>query len=254
MLNASCESRDRASRYRAAVIGFAAMIASFDGARADDQSSFIVDMTHAFYAKVYCSGVDVVYDNFVKAARAQNLDVGIVEEVRKGIAFLNTNGKMGEKPRKDVFDAIILAAKMVALDHKTTGVESWCKFRSESLLKSGFIKSAEATPTIDETNKRLDEQFSEMRKGMPMQVSAVSKLTNVYRTGMTLNYTYEDKLSTDKWSETDKKKLLADVTKNQCDGKNTRMLIEFGYAFAAIHVDESGKFIAHLYVDKSKCE
>jgi hypothetical protein len=32
-----------------------------------------------------------------------------------------------------------------------------------------------------------------------------------------------------------------------------RMLIDLGYAFGAIHADENGRFIAHLYIDKSKC-
>jgi hypothetical protein len=117
----------------------------------------------------------------------------------------------------------------------------------------GFIKTVTATPTIEDLNKRLDEQFSEMRKAMPTQVTTLSNLTNAQRHGTTLNYTYEDKVLADKWTEADKKKLAADVTKAQCDGKNTRLLIELGYSFGALHVDENGRFIAHVFVDKSKC-
>lgn len=72
----------------------------FEKAGADNQSSFIIDLTHAFYAKSSCTGVDIVYEDFVKAAKAKNLNVGIVEEVRKGVAFLNTNGQMGHRLRK----------------------------------------------------------------------------------------------------------------------------------------------------------
>jgi hypothetical protein len=241
----------------AAVLSVIAIFMPLDTVRANDQTSFIIDMTHAYYAKGLCSGVDVVYDNFVNAAKAKHLNVEIVEEVRKGVAFLNTNGQMGEKPRKDVEDTIILAAKMVggevSLDQKTT-VVSWCKFRSRSLLEHGFIKIVETRPTNEEINKRIDEQFAEMRKSMPMQVSAVSKLTNVFRTGMTLNYTYEDKLSADKWTEADKKKLLADITKALCDGMNTRLTLDLGYASVGMHLDESGTFFAQTYVDKSKCK
>jgi hypothetical protein len=250
-----CEdmSKDWTFRYWALAFGIAIFM-PLGNARADDQTSFIIDMTHAYYAKGMCSGFDVVYDNFIKTAKAEHLNIEIVEEVRKGVAFLNTNGQMGEKPHKDVMDTIILAAKMIALDHKITGVESWCKFRSRSLLEKGFIKTVETTPTKEELNKRIDEQFSEMRKSMPMQVSAISKLTNVYRAGMTLNYTYEDKLSADKWTEADKKKLLTDVTKTLCDDMNTRLTLDFGYASIGMHFDEDGKFLAQTYVDKSKCK
>lgn len=224
-----------------------------DNVQADERSSFITDMTHAFSAKVYCPGVDIDYESFVKAASVRKLEPTIVEDVRNGVAFLNTDGKMGEKPRKEVMDGIMFATKMMTLDHETEGVESWCKSRSRSLLHGGFIKNAETPPTTETLNKGLDEQFSEMRKSMPMQVSALSKLTNAYRTGMTLNYTYEDKLAADKWSDADKKKLLADVIKAQCSGRNTRMLIDLGYAFGNLHTDENSKIITHLYIDKDKC-
>ena len=210
-------------------------------------------MTHAFYAKVYCSGLDVVYEGFVANAKAKNLNQEIVEEVRNGVAFLNTNGQTGLKPRKEVMDTIIFAAQMIALDHKTLGVEAWCKHRTKFLMDSGFVKSADTTPTLEDFHKRLDEQFSEMRKAMPMQVSAVSKLTNASRAGMTLNYSYEDKLPSEKWTEAGKKKLLADSIKSQCESKNTRLLLGLGYSFAALHFDETGKIIAQFYIDKSNC-
>jgi len=220
---------------------------------ADNPTSFIIDMTHAFYAKVLCADTDVIYDSFVKEAQSKKLDSGLVEEVRKGIAFLNTNGQMGERGRKSTMDAITLAAKMITVDKETVGIEAWCKHRSKSLLEKGFIQSVTATPTIEDMNKRLDEQFADMRKGMPMQVSPLSRLTNAQRVGTTLNYTYEDKIPADKWTDADKKKLATDVTKTQCDGKNTRWLMELGFSFGAIHVDENGRFIAHVFVDKTKC-
>lgn len=246
--------KKRSLRCWAGMFGLAAIFTPIYTTWADDRTSFIIDMTHAFYAKAYCSNIDIAYENFAKLAEVKHLNGDVVEEVRKGVAFLNTNGQTGEKARKDTMDTIVLAAKMIAVDHKTTGVDSWCKFRTRSLLESGFIKTVEATPSREALDKRLDEQFAEMRKSMPIQVSTISKLTNAYRSGMTLNYTYEDSLPADKWSEADKKKLLADVTKTQCGGKNTQMLIDLGYAFGATHVDEKGKFIAHLFVDKGKCQ
>jgi hypothetical protein len=111
-------------------------------AEAADQAAFTVDMTHAFYAKVYCSRIDLDYEGFVAAAKAKNLSPGIVEEVRNGVAFLNTNGQMEQRLSKDVMDTVTVAAKMVALDHKTGGAENWCEHRSEFLLKDGFLKRA----------------------------------------------------------------------------------------------------------------
>jgi hypothetical protein len=49
------------------------------------------------------------------------------------------------------------------------------------------------------------------------------------------------------------KKLLADAIKAQYEGKNTRLLLDSGYSIAALHFDENGKFIAQVYIDKSKC-
>src|ERR1700730_14953076 len=234
-------------RYWRSALAITAVVMPFEKAPADNQLSFIIDMTHAFYAKVLCAETDVVYENFVIVARAKNLDGGLVEEVRKGIAFLNTKGQMGERARKSTMDAITLAAKMITVDKESVGIEAWCKHRSKSLLEIGFIKTVETAPTIEDLNKRLDEQFSNMRKSMPMQVSTLSKLVDASRTGATLNYTYKDTLSADKWTDADKKKLAADVTKAQCDGKNTRLLMESGYAFGALHVDENGRFIPHVF-------
>ena len=40
-----------------------AMLAVAVGAAAaDDQTAFIVDVTHAYYAKALCQGLDIVYD------------------------------------------------------------------------------------------------------------------------------------------------------------------------------------------------
>lgn len=142
---------------------------------------------------------------------------------------------------------------MISVDFKTVGTEAWCKHRIKFLLQRGFIKSASAAPNAEDIGKRLDEQFSEMRKTMPIQVSALSKLTNASRQGMTLNYSYEDRMPAEKWMEADKKKLLADVIKAQCEGKNTRLLLDLGYSIGVMHFDESGHFITHLYIDKSKC-
>jgi hypothetical protein len=117
-----------------------AIISSVRSAGADDRTSFIVDMTHSLYAKVYCLGFDVTYDGFVTAAKAKNLSPSLVEQVRNGVAYLNTNGQTGQQPSKDVMDTIILAAKMIAVDQQTGGTDNWCKHRTASLLRDGFIK------------------------------------------------------------------------------------------------------------------
>jgi hypothetical protein len=236
------------------VLNLAAIITPTDGIFADDRTSFIVDMTHAFYAKVYCSDIDIVYDGFVTAAKSNKLDPAIVEEVRNGVVFLNTSGQMGKRPSKDVLDTITLAAKMIAVDNNASGVEAWCTHRIKFLREQGFVTVTAAAPTMAEVHRRIDEQFSEMRKAMPMQVSALSKLTNASRAGMTLNYSYQDKLPADKWTEAGKRKLLAETIKSQCEGKNTRLLLDLGYSMAALHFDDDARFIAQLYIDKSKCE
>jgi hypothetical protein len=115
------DNRGQTRLWRVA-LAFALVVGPFNGVMADDRTSFIIDMTHASYAKVYCPGLEVVYDGFVAAAQAKKLNPEIVEEVRNGVAYLNTNGQMGQKPRKDVMDTITLAAKMVALQHVPTGV------------------------------------------------------------------------------------------------------------------------------------
>jgi hypothetical protein len=129
-----------------AVLVIAAAIEPVDRVIADDRSQFVIDMTHAFYAKVYCPNLDMIYDGFVAAAKAKHLDPAIVEEVRNGVAYLNTNGQAGKRPSKDVEGWIDLAARMVALDHQKSGVEGWCKFRAKFLIEEGFVKPTKATP------------------------------------------------------------------------------------------------------------
>src|SRR5665811_627141 len=118
---------------------FILIVTGLSPARADNQTSFIVNVTHAYYSAVMCPGVSVTYDGFVTSAKLKQLKPELVEEVRNGVMFLNTNGQNGQKPPKETMDRVILASKMVALDVQKGSVEGWCKHRQPSLIKAGFI-------------------------------------------------------------------------------------------------------------------
>ena len=96
-------------------------------------------MTHAYYAKALCQGLDIVYQNFLTTAQRRKLDPILVEEVRDGVVFLNTDGLIGPKPRKKVMDAVVRAEKMIKMDQGKAGLESWCNFRGPPLLRDGFV-------------------------------------------------------------------------------------------------------------------
>jgi len=126
-------------------------------------------------------------------------------------------------------------------------------FRQFVFSQSKQDKSSSAAPTDDGIYQKLDENFVAMRKSMPIQVSPLSKLTNAYRTGMVIHYTYEDSLDVSKWSDAGKRKLVSDVTNTICNGDNTRLLLDMGFAMAALHLDWGGNFIQDIYVDKKRC-
>lgn len=124
---------------RGAILALLLTAALSDRCFADDQTSFIVDMTHAFYVSVSCPGFEIVNNSFVASAKAKDLKPEIVDQVRNGVVFLNSAGKNGLKPPKPVMDSVILAAKMVALDFQEVGVKKWCDHRTKFLLKNGFV-------------------------------------------------------------------------------------------------------------------
>ena len=124
---------------RTIAVATAMLAVAVGAAAADDQNAFIVDVTHAYYAKALCQGLDIVYENFVTTAQRRKLDPILVDEVRDGVVFLNTDGLIGPKPRKKVMDAVVRAEKMIKMDQGKTVLESWCNFRGPLLLRDGFV-------------------------------------------------------------------------------------------------------------------
>jgi hypothetical protein len=237
----------------AAVLCIYAILAHTDKGMADDQSAFVVEMTHAIYAKGLCPGVDIVYEDLVRLANTKKLNAQIVEDVRNGVKFLNSEGRKGEKGPDDIMDGVTVAANVIAIDQSKIGTSAWCNERSPALLKDGFIRTVEAATAADEMNARVDEQFAKMRKGLPEQISPYSKLTNVSRAGATLSYLYQDTRPASLWSESQKIDGAAALTKLQCEGKNTRALLESGYSMVFKYVDKIGTYITQVSVDKSNC-
>jgi hypothetical protein len=220
---------------------------------ADAQSAFVVEMTHAIYAKGLCPGVDIVYEGLARLANAKKLNAQIVEDVRNGVTFLNSKGRKGIKGPDDVMDGLTVAANVIAVDQSKIGTSAWCRARTPPLLKDGFIRTVEASAAGDEMDARVDEQFAEVRKGLPVQISPYSKLTNVGRTGATLSYSYQDTRPASFWSGSQKRDDAAALTKRQCEEKNTRALLEFGYSMVFNYFDETGTYITQVSIDKSKC-
>lgn len=131
-------------RFWAAVLCIYAVLTHTDKAIADDQSAFVVEMTHAIYAKGLCPGVDIVYEDLVRLANSKKLRAQIVEDVRNGLKFLNSEGRKGEKGPDDVMDGVTVAANVIAVDQSKIGTSAWCKARTPPLLKDGFIRAVEA--------------------------------------------------------------------------------------------------------------
>jgi hypothetical protein len=86
---------------------------------------------------------------------------------------------------------------------------------------------------------------------MPTQIAPGKRIINAFRTGKTINYTYEN--DDPKVPSPDRRIDLAEKIKVLCSGENTRTVLDIGYAYASLDVDRNGNFLARYYVDRSMC-
>jgi hypothetical protein len=148
----------------AAVVCVFAFLAHADMAKADDRSVFVVEMTHAIYAKGLCRGVSMAQEDLVRIANAKSLNPIIVEDVMNAVVFINSKGKKGAEAPQDVMVGVTVAANVIAADQSKIGTSAWCEARTPSLLKDRFIRFVEPTTTDEHMNARLDEQLAGIKK------------------------------------------------------------------------------------------
>jgi len=131
------------SRLRLCFCFVAAVCSADKSATAEPRTGFIVAMTHAFYAKALCPGVEIVYEDLVSAAQAKGYGIDLVEEVRNGVGYLNTNGQTGNAGSREVMNTIKVAATMVSVDIDKFGVDGWCEFKTKGLQQGGLIRRSQ---------------------------------------------------------------------------------------------------------------
>jgi hypothetical protein len=127
-----------------------AFLCDANDANADSQSMFVVELTHAIYAKGLCRIVSIPYEDLAKLADAKGLDPTIIEDVQGGLAYLNSAGKSGERAPQDVMVGVTVAANVIAFDQSQLGTTAWCKARAPSLLQDGFITTVEPAAAKDQ--------------------------------------------------------------------------------------------------------
>lgn len=108
---------------------------------ADDhaRSTYVTLVLQAFAAKVECPGTDVVYQDLVQKAEQMHLPDGTTEKVRKGIAWMHTGGKMGEKQDDDLMAEVAVATQATDLNQRRIGMPSWCEAQKTNL--AGLIRA-----------------------------------------------------------------------------------------------------------------
>lgn len=126
-------------RYGAFIILTAGLISFAPPAQAEARATYVTMMLQAFAAKVECPGTDVIYQDLVQRAQDMQQPDGTTESVRKAIAWLLTDGKMGEKADDTLMGEVALAMQTTDIDQKRLGMQTWCETQKTKL--AGFIRS-----------------------------------------------------------------------------------------------------------------
>jgi hypothetical protein len=122
--------------FLALTTGFLAIAGS---AQAEPRATYVTMVLQAFAAKVECPGTEVVYQDLLQKANEMHLPDGTTEAVRKAIAFMHTDGKMGERGDDELMQEVAIATQTTDFDQRRLGMQSWCETEKSKL--AGFIRT-----------------------------------------------------------------------------------------------------------------
>ena len=111
------------------------------------------------------------------------------------------------------------------------------------------ISKPAQSATIDAA---LDAQIVSMKKQMPIEIDAITKMTAMIRMGLGITYYYEVKIPERAWTPQTHEAAFQRALAGNCSGKNTRMLLDYGYSLRHAFFDEQGKFVSNVLITKNK--
>jgi hypothetical protein len=104
-----------------------------------------------------------------------------------------------------------------------------------------------------ELTSALDENVALMNKQAPIEINPLQKMTRVSRNGGTILYSIETSLPQPQWSKDMLERPSRETTKVMCEGKETRLLLDYGFQMRYLITDRSGLYVTSFVISKDKC-
>ena len=104
-----------------------------------------------------------------------------------------------------------------------------------------------------ELTNALDENVALMNKQAPIEINPLQKMTRVSRNGGAILYSIETSLPQPQWSKDMLERPSRETTKVMCEGKETRLLLDYGFQMRYLITDRSGLYVTSFVISKDKC-
>jgi hypothetical protein len=99
----------------------------------------------------------------------------------------------------------------------------------------------------------LDTNVDLMNKQAPIEINPLQKMVHVSRNAEVILYEIETAVSQDKWTQEMRNRPAQETTKVMCDGKETRLLLNYGFQIRYLIHDAAGLYVTSFVVSKEKC-
>jgi hypothetical protein len=100
---------------------------------------------------------------------------------------------------------------------------------------------------------RLDENVVLMNKQTPIEINPLQKMMKVSRNGGVILYSIETSVPQEKWTQEMRERPGRETTKVMCTGKETRLLLDYGFQLRYLITDALGLYVTSFVVSKDKC-
>jgi hypothetical protein len=104
-----------------------------------------------------------------------------------------------------------------------------------------------------EVTNALDANVALMNKQAPIEINPLQTMTHVSRNGGTILYSIETSVLQARWSKDMLERPSRETTKVMCEGKETRLLLDYGFQMRYLITDKSGLYVTSFVISKDKC-
>jgi hypothetical protein len=129
------------------------------------------------------------------------------------------------------------------------------KIRLTAILVCGLISGRGLAQDTDFTamNAAIDAQIVSMKKQTPIEIDAVTKMTDMTRMGLGITYYYETKYPESMWTQAMREAAFQRALKANCSTKETRTLLDYGYSLRHVFFDGQGKLVSNALITRDMC-